>query len=323
MRFTMTLMPAILAVLALTLLAAPSHAKCKPPKMLKKGKCVYPSKRVKVVKCKRGTVRFKRKCYAPTALPRSVKPTVRFTRNKVETVSPFLFEGRKQTLTIPMMIVLNEVIAGLRVMPAIKIQVEGHTDGAFKNGKKASLLSLSRALEVEDYLVAGGIGKGRVTIKGFGMARPRYTNKTPAGRASNNRIEFRVTNQVVAKASGRPAPIPPKRNDLLTVLKKPRKTQKGGDPARLSSAQVRSVLNRKKSKFRSCLKLMATPPAGSVTIRTSITILGDGSVASAKIRSSGGTSGEVTTCVARALKGLKFKRFTDSKMVVNYPVRMQ
>lgn len=91
----------------------------------------------------------------------------------------------------------------------------------------------------------------------------------------------------------------------------------------MSSAQVKSTLNRKKSKFRSCLKLMQPAPPGSVTIRTKIVIKSTGRVSSASVQSSGGTAGNVQSCVIRAIKGLKFGSFTDSSMTVNYPVRLQ
>jgi outer membrane protein OmpA-like peptidoglycan-associated protein len=45
---------------------------------------------------------------------------------------------------------------------------------------------------VKDYLVQHGVAADRVKTRGAGPDEPIDTNTTPAGRANNRRIEFRL-----------------------------------------------------------------------------------------------------------------------------------
>jgi hypothetical protein len=42
------------------------------------------------------------------------------------------------------------------------------------------------------FLIEQGIDQGRVGAAGFGPDRPMASNRTPSGRASNRRVEFRL-----------------------------------------------------------------------------------------------------------------------------------
>ncbi|HEY6877216.1 MAG TPA: OmpA family protein [Polyangiales bacterium] len=75
---------------------------------------------------------------------------------------------------------------------AIKqVQVEGHTD---ITGDEAfnKQLSLERAQTVVKALTERGVRPERLTAKGLGTSQPLASNDTPAGRARNRRVEFRV-----------------------------------------------------------------------------------------------------------------------------------
>jgi len=73
--------------------------------------------------------------------------------------------------------------------PKARGVIEGHTDNV---GDKASNMKLSqrRADSVRNYLVKTfGVAPERLEAKGYGPTKPRSTNKTKEGKASNRRIE--------------------------------------------------------------------------------------------------------------------------------------
>lgn len=72
-----------------------------------------------------------------------------------------------------------------------QVQVEGHTDitGDETFNKQ---LSLERAQTVVKALTERGVRPERLNAKGLGTSQPLASNDTPAGRARNRRVEFRV-----------------------------------------------------------------------------------------------------------------------------------
>ena len=84
---------------------------------------------------------------------------------------------------------LAAVAKQLATCPAIKTQVEGHTDSV---GSDASNLALSqkRADAVATYMTSQGLAKARVSAKGYGESKPIGDNATEEGRAKNRRVEF-------------------------------------------------------------------------------------------------------------------------------------
>lgn len=85
--------------------------------------------------------------------------------------------------------ILDEIVAALEDRPALKVQVEGHTDST---GARAFNMDLSnrRAQAVVDYLVGKGIGSSRISAKGFGPDRPIADNATKLGRSKNRRVQL-------------------------------------------------------------------------------------------------------------------------------------
>ncbi len=86
--------------------------------------------------------------------------------------------------------VLDEVIEILEGNPALKLEVQGHTDNTGSMGYNTKL-SEKRAKSVVDYMTDKGISADRLTYKGYGPAYPIRSNDTAAGRASNRRVEFK------------------------------------------------------------------------------------------------------------------------------------
>lgn len=75
--------------------------------------------------------------------------------------------------------------------PEAKVEVAGHTDSVGASEYNQSL-SEQRAESVKAYLVARGVDANRISVTGYGEARPRTSNDTVEGRRLNRRVEIRV-----------------------------------------------------------------------------------------------------------------------------------
>ncbi len=84
---------------------------------------------------------------------------------------------------------LNEAVKILKKNPAIKVEVDGHTDNV---GPAAYNVNLSerRANSVMKYFIDNGVEAERLTVKGFGLTKPAASNDTKEGRAKNRRVEL-------------------------------------------------------------------------------------------------------------------------------------
>ncbi len=94
-------------------------------------------------------------------------------------------EGKLKELAV----VLTGAAAG-----HLPVAVEGHTDSIGTTSYNARL-SEARAQTVASYLIERGVGAKRLTVAGFGEARPIAANRKPngrddpEGRARNRRVE--------------------------------------------------------------------------------------------------------------------------------------
>jgi outer membrane protein OmpA-like peptidoglycan-associated protein len=87
--------------------------------------------------------------------------------------------------------ILNALAEYLKGNPAVRMEIEGHTDNV--GGQEFNLkLSETRAESVKKYLEQqGGIRSGRLTTAGLGFTQPVASNATAEGRALNRRVIFR------------------------------------------------------------------------------------------------------------------------------------
>lgn len=101
------------------------------------------------------------------------------------------FETGNATLTPAGQRVLDELLPVLQQLAGRHFEIVGHTDA---DGSRQGnlLLSAARAETVKAYLVQRGIPAAALATSGVGPDRPVADNATPAGRARNRRIEFRV-----------------------------------------------------------------------------------------------------------------------------------
>jgi OmpA-OmpF porin, OOP family len=89
-------------------------------------------------------------------------------------------------------LVLDAVAAALTHHPEIfQVEVAGHTDNQGDAGHNRDL-SKRRAAAVAEYLHNRGVEIKRLTAAGYGPDRSIASNKTPAGRAKNRRVEFTI-----------------------------------------------------------------------------------------------------------------------------------
>ena len=73
----------------------------------------------------------------------------------------------------------------------VKVELRGHTDNVGDPGANR-VLSQQRAQSVANRLIAKGIAAERLSVAGFGDAKPVESNETEEGRATNRRTELRV-----------------------------------------------------------------------------------------------------------------------------------
>jgi len=86
---------------------------------------------------------------------------------------------------------LNKLKQLLDENPAIRIQLNGHTDNVGKPEDNMTL-SQQRAEAVQQYLIKNGIEAQRIKAKGFGETQPIADNESKEGRAKNRRTEFQI-----------------------------------------------------------------------------------------------------------------------------------
>lgn len=100
------------------------------------------------------------------------------------------FKPGKAEITVDSYPVLDEVASTLRKFPAIRIEVQGHTDS--DGASQANLdLSARRARAVVEYLIVRGVDPGRLEYVGYGESKPLVPNDTKEHKAVNRRVEFR------------------------------------------------------------------------------------------------------------------------------------
>jgi outer membrane protein OmpA-like peptidoglycan-associated protein len=120
----------------------------------------------------------------------------------VVTLGDVLFEGGEAELKPEAGPTLDKLGAFLKEQPKRTVLIEGFTDNVGSE-EYNQYLSERRAKAVRQQLLARGIATNRITVKGYGKARPIATNDTAAGREQNRRVEVVISND--AGDSGAPA----------------------------------------------------------------------------------------------------------------------
>ena len=89
---------------------------------------------------------------------------------------------------------LQKLVEFLESNPALKVEIQGHTDntGSAERNQKLSEL---RAQSVGDYLTEHGIDAARLNAAGYGEKKPVATNDTKKGRRLNRRTTIKILGQ--------------------------------------------------------------------------------------------------------------------------------
>lgn len=89
---------------------------------------------------------------------------------------------------------LREVATALQAYPEMKVEIRGHTDD--RGGEEYNQrLSQDRAQSVADALVALGIARERLSVKGLGESQPLVANDSEENRQKNRRTEFVIVSR--------------------------------------------------------------------------------------------------------------------------------
>jgi outer membrane protein OmpA-like peptidoglycan-associated protein len=115
----------------------------------------------------------------------------------VLTLGDILFETGKADLMSGAVRSMDILADFLKKYPKRNVLIEGFTDSV---GTETYNLGLSqqRADAVREFLKARGIGAERLTTKGYGEQFPIASNKTPAGRQQNRRVEIIILDEGVS-----------------------------------------------------------------------------------------------------------------------------
>ena len=101
-----------------------------------------------------------------------------------------VFEPNKDSLRLPETEpVLRQILTLLQDTPALRLEIQVHTDDSFRNvwGRSPSR---NRAQEIVRWLIFHGTAPARLVAQGYGESRPVASNRTPEGRARNRRVEL-------------------------------------------------------------------------------------------------------------------------------------
>lgn len=119
--------------------------------------------------------------------------TLKYRPPKEFTLDNLYFDVNSATVKPESFPELNELLEFLKLVPAVRIEIAGHTDS---QGDDAANLKLSqaRADAVRNYVIQKGITPNRVSATGYGETKPIADNDTPEGRKKNRRTTVTILN---------------------------------------------------------------------------------------------------------------------------------
>jgi outer membrane protein OmpA-like peptidoglycan-associated protein len=126
----------------------------------------------------------------------SILQTHDTVRGLIVNMSDVLFDTGSYTLKPGAREKLAKISGILLAYPALKVQVEGHTDSVGSDDFNQRL-SEQRAESVREYLVDQQVPADAVTAFGFGKTKPVATNDTAEGRQQNRRVELVVNGDAI------------------------------------------------------------------------------------------------------------------------------
>jgi len=104
---------------------------------------------------------------------------------------PINFDSKSANVGANELATLQAVASAINQCPNVHVIVEGHSDASGRASRNKAL-SLERAQSVAEGLKKHLGGRSTVEARGLGEEHPLVSNKTPAGRARNRRIEIKI-----------------------------------------------------------------------------------------------------------------------------------
>lgn len=85
---------------------------------------------------------------------------------------------------------LQQILALVRAVPTLRLEVQGHTDNTGTAARNQTL-SQARAASVRTWLIGHGVAAARLTAAGYADRSPVADNRSDSGRARNRRVELK------------------------------------------------------------------------------------------------------------------------------------
>ncbi|MBN8730867.1 MAG: OmpA family protein [Acidobacteria bacterium] len=126
----------------------------------------------------------------------TVLQTRESARGLIVNMPDVLFEFGKFALRPEAREKLAKVSGIVLAYPALKLEVEGHTDSIGSDAFNQTL-SEKRAESVRSYFVSHGLQGDTIVARGYGESRPVADNTSNAGRQSNRRVEIVVSGAAI------------------------------------------------------------------------------------------------------------------------------
>ncbi len=117
---------------------------------------------------------------------------IRVEKQQIVILEKVMFETAKSVIRPVSFDLLDEVAGTIITNPDLgRVEVAGHTDSKGSDAYNEKL-SQRRADSVKKYLMDQGVDADSLLAVGYGETKPVDTNKTPAGREVNRRVEFNL-----------------------------------------------------------------------------------------------------------------------------------
>ena len=124
---------------------------------------------------------------APVDLDRVAQLAARLSTDKILTLKTLYFEQGQASLQPAVQASLDTLAQALVSLPALRLEVQGHTDNQ-GNPAINQRLSQQRAAVVCAYLTTHGVAASRLRAVGYGGSRPVADNNQLSARPANRRV---------------------------------------------------------------------------------------------------------------------------------------